>query len=430
VNTRTLRRHALAIFQAAVAEADPEAAVRRHLARLDLAHFRNIYVVGAGKAGASMAAAAERVLGRRITAGLVNVKYGHLAKLRRIELNECGHPIPDQNGVAGAERIAAIAESAQRGDLVVCLISGGASALLPLPAAPITLEEKQEVTRLLLASGADIHEINATRKHISRIKGGQLARLASPATVESLLLSDVIGDDPGVIGSGPTAADATTFGAVSGILDKYDLRGRVPASVRDRIEQGVRGEIPETPKPADRFFRRVRNTVVGSNRLALAAAMRRARELGFHPLVLSSEIQGEARQIARVHAAIARELVRSGRPVKLPACIISGGETTVTLKGAGVGGRNQEFALAAAIDIAGLPDTVILSAGTDGSDGPTDAAGAIADGATLGRQPDARAFLDNNDSYRYFAALGDLIKTGPTLTNVMDVQLVLVGSRK
>ena len=430
MSTRTLRRQALAIFRAAVGAADPEAAVARHLKRLDAARFRNIYVVGAGKAGASMAAAAEQVLGRRITAGLVNVKYGHVAKLRRIQLNECGHPIPDQNGVAGAERIARIAEQAQREDLVVCLISGGASALLPLPAASITFEEKQEVTRLLLASGADIHEINATRKHISRIKGGQLTRLAAPATVESLLLSDVIGDEAGVIGSGPTAADATTFGTVAAILDKYGLRERVPRSVRDRIEQGVLGQIAETPKPRDPLFRRVRHTVVGSNRLALAAAKRHARELGFHPLVLTSEIQGEARHMARVHAAIARELVRTGQPVKLPACIISGGETTVTLEGHGKGGRNQEFVLAAAIDIAGLAETVILSAGTDGSDGPTDAAGAIADGDTLRRKPDARKFLDDNDSYHYFEALGDLVKTGPTLTNVMDVQLVLVGSRK
>jgi glycerate 2-kinase len=430
MSTRTLRRQALAIFQAAVAAADPEAAVRRHLTRLDLTRFRNIYVVGAGKAGASMAAAAERVLGRRITAGLVNVKYGHVAKLRRIELNECGHPIPDERGVAGAERIAALAAKAQRDDLVVCLISGGASALLPLPAAPITLEEKQEVTRLLLASGADIHEINATRKHISRIKGGQLARLAAPATLESLLLSDVIGDEPGVIGSGPTAADASSFLEVAVILGRYSLNKRVPRSVRERIERGMQGEIPETPKPSDPLFRRVRHTLVGSNRLALAAARRRARELGFRTLVLTSEIQGEARQIARMHAAIARELVRSGQPLKPPVCIISGGETTVTLKGTGLGGRNQEFTLAAAIDIAGLPNTVILSAGTDGSDGPTDAAGAIADGETLRRKLDARVFLANNDSYHYFSALGDLIKTGPTLTNVMDVQLILVGSGK
>ena len=430
MSTRALRRQALAIFRAAVAAADPEAGVKHRLERLDLSRFRNIYVVGAGKAGASMAAAAERVLGRRITAGLVNVKHGHVAKLRRIELNECGHPIPDRKGVAGAERIAQMAQQAQRGDLVVCLISGGASALLPLPPAPITLAQIQKLTHLLLACGADIHEINATRKHLSQIQGGQLARMASPAAVESLLLSDVIGDDPGVIGSGPTAADATTFKTVAAILEKYGLAKRVPRAIRDRIEQGVRGEIKETPKPDDPLFRRVRVAIVGSNRLALAAAKRRAREFGFHPLVLSSEIQGEARQIARVHAAIAHELARTGQPVRPPVCVISGGETTVTLKGRGKGGRNQEFALAAAIDVAGLPDTVILSAGTDGSDGPTDAAGAIVDGDTLRRKPDARRFLDNNDSYHYFAALGDLIKTGPTLTNVMDVQLVLVGSRK
>jgi glycerate 2-kinase len=240
----------------------------------------------------------------------------------------------------------------------------------------------------------------------------------------------VIGDDPGVIGSGPTAPDASTFGAVARILDQYGIRGRVPGAVRERIELGARGALPETPEPADPIFARVRNTIIGSNRLALAAAARRAREFGYRTLILSSEIQGETREIARMHAAIASEVVHSGHPVKPPACIISGGETTVTLKGDGLGGRNQEFALAAAMDIAGLPETVIFSAGTDGTDGPTDAAGALADGATLSRQPDARAYLEQNNSYRYFEALGDLVKTGPTLTNVMDVRLILVGSRK
>lgn len=428
MSTRVLRRQAVSIFKAAVSAADPAAAVRRHLERLDASRFHHIYLVGAGKAGASMAAAAERVLGRSVTAGLVNVKYGHLAKLRRVELNECGHPVPDQNGVAGAERIAEIAKRAERNDLVLCLISGGASALLPLPAPPVALEEKQDTTRLLLACGADIQEINSLRKHISRIKGGQLARVAAPAHVECLILSDVIGDEPGVIGSGPTAPDTSTFADALDILDKYGIRRKVPRSVRERLEQGARGEIPETPKPVDPIFSRVRNTVVGSNRLALAAAARRARELGFHTLVLSSEIRGETREVARVHAAIAREVRRSGQPVKPPACIISGGETTVTLKRGGLGGRNQEFVLAAVLDIAGLPETVILSGGTDGSDGPTDAAGALADGDTLGRKPDARACLDGHNSYRYFEALGDLLKTGPTLTNVMDVQLILVGA--
>jgi hydroxypyruvate reductase len=425
-----LRRHAAVIFRASLAAADPAGAVERQLRGRDFARFHNIYVVGAGKAGASMAKAAERVLGRRVTAGLVNVKDGHVAKLRRIELNECGHPVPDERGVAGAARIAEIAAGAGKDDFVLCLISGGGSALLPLPAEGITLEEKQSVTKLLLACGANIHEINSVRKHISRIKGGQLARLAAPATVESLLLSDVIGDDLDVIGSGPTAPDSSTFAGAVAILEKFGIFGRVPAPVRDRLERGVRGEIEETPKPGDAIFSRVRNIVVGSAALALDAAARKAKELGYRALVLASGIQGETREIARMHAAIAAEVVRDGRPVRPPACIITGGETTVTIKGEGLGGRNQEFVLAAAVEIVGLPDTVVFSAGTDGSDGPTDAAGAIADGETLRRGPDARAYLDRNDSYHYFEKLGDLVMTGPTNTNVMDVRLMLIGTAK
>jgi glycerate 2-kinase len=422
-----LRRQALAIFKAALRAANPAAAVAERLRRMDLSRYRLIYVVGAGKAGASMARAAESVLGPRIVRGLVNVKYGHVVNLRRIELNECGHPVPDQSGVEGARRIADIASCAGIDDLVLCLISGGASALLPLPADPITLDEKQEVTKLLLASGASIHEINAVRKHISQIKGGQLARLASPARVVSLLLSDVIGDDLDVIGSGPTAPDASTFASARAILEKYGIYDRVPSPVRERIERGGRGEIPETPKPGDPLFARVRNVVIGSNRLAVNAAAARASELGFHTLVLSTFVEGETREIARMHAAIAKEIVHAGRPLKPPACVITGGETTVTLRGGGLGGRNQEFALSAAIDISGLPNVVVLSGGTDGSDGPTNAAGAIADGRTLARNPHAPEFLARNDSYRYFEGLGDLIVTGPTHTNVMDVRLILVG---
>jgi hydroxypyruvate reductase len=428
--SRLLRRQALSIFRAALAAADPGDAVLRHLRSRDYARFRHIYVIGAGKAGASMALATERVLGRRISAGLVNVKYGNTAKLRRIELNPCGHPLPDEAGVAGAMRIAEIAAQASAGDLVLCLISGGASALLPLPAAPIALAEKQATTGLLLACGATIHEINTVRKHLSRIKGGQLARLAAPAAVESLLLSDVIGDDLDVIGSGPTAPDASTFAGALAVLEKYGLLERVPTTVRQRLDRGVRGELPETPKPGDRLFRGVRNVLVGNNRLALDAAAGRARALGFHTLVLASEIQGETREIARMHAAIAREIVAASRPVKVPACIVTGGETTVTLRGDGLGGRNQEFVLAAALEIAGLPRVVVLSAGTDGSDGPTDAAGAIADGDTLRRNPAARRYLDRNDSYRYFQPLGDLVITGPTNTNVMDVRILLIGAGK
>src|SRR5215475_4691515 len=288
MTTATLRRHALSIFRAALAAADPAAAVTRYLTRHNFDRYRDIYVLGAGKAGASMAQAAERVLKRRITAGLINVKYAHTTRLSRIELNECGHPVPDVAGAAGAARIAALAESAGPNDLVLCLISGGASAWLPLPADGIALEEKQATTRALLACGANIHEINALRKHISRIKGGQLARLAAPAAVESLLLSDVIGDNLDVIGSGPTAPDASTFADVAAIVAKYKIS--LPASVRERIDRGLRGEIPETPKPGDPLFARVRNTVIGSNRLALDAAARRAKELGYRTLILASGI--------------------------------------------------------------------------------------------------------------------------------------------
>lgn len=439
-----LRKHALRIFRASLEAVDPAAAVHRHLRisrnwliagtrRYRLDALRHIYVIGAGKASAAMAAAIESLLGDRVSGGLVNVKYGHTAKLRRIELNECGHPLPDANGIQGAGRIAQIAAEATADDLVLCVISGGGSALLPLPAAPVTLEEKQAVTKLLLACGASIHEINAVRKHISAIKGGQLARLCQPAPVIALMLSDVIGDHLDVIASGPTAPDSSTFADARRILENYGVWDKCPGSVRQRIESGLGGRVPETPKPGDRIFRTVQNIVAGNNAEAVAAAARCARELGYRPLVLSTTIEGESREIARMHAAIAREIVTFGRPVRPPCCVISGGETTVTLRGDGLGGRNQEFALAAAIDIAGLERTLIFSAGTDGTDGPTDAAGAVATGTTINRASrrglDARYFLAQNDSYHFFEPLGDLIKTGPTGTNVMDLHFILVESR-
>ncbi|HXI40182.1 MAG TPA: glycerate kinase [Bryobacteraceae bacterium] len=442
---RKLRRQALSIFRAALAAADPGDAIRRHVrlrdgvllagrARYPLRTIRNVHVVGAGKAGAAMAQAIEKlgVPKAQRGASLVNVKYGYTAKPARpagwIEFNECGHPVPDERGVLGAQRIAEIAAGAGPDDLVICLVSGGASALLPLPAPPVTLAEKQEVTRLLLASGADIHEINAVRKHISLIKGGQLARMAYPARVLSLILSDVIGDDLDVIGSGLTAPDASAFSGARAVLEKYSLLNRVPLSVADRLTAGMRGEIRETPKTGDRAFARTQNLVVGSNRLAVEAAAAHSRELGFRTMILSTTIEGETRDVARVHAAIAWEIAHYGRPLAPPACLISGGETTVTLRGAGLGGRNQEFVLAAAIDIAGSDSIVILSGGTDGTDGPTGAAGAIADGQTLARGPGAREYLTANDSYHYFEKLDDLLITGPTNTNVMDVHIVLVGA--
>ncbi len=434
----SLRSQALRIFGAALKAAAPGPAVRNHLRlsggalaaghkRYRLSKFRNIYVVGAGKAAVEMARAVERLLAKRIRGGLINTKYGNSrVALRRIEVNECGHPVPDREGEKGAARIAEIARNAQADDLIICLISGGASALLPLPATPVTLEETQATTRLLLDCGANIHEINCVRKHISAIQGGQLARLAYPATVLALILSDVIGDDLDVIGSGPTVPDRSTFAEAQAVFEKYGIWNQAPAGVRQRISSGA----VETPKPGDRIFERVQNVIIGSNRLAVDAAARQARELGFRTMVLSTFVEGEAREVAHVYAAMAREICASGRPLRRPACVISGGETTVTIRGRGLGGRNQELALAAAIDIAGLKDVVILSSGTDGTDGPTDAAGAIADGTTQARAAakglDPATYLANNDSYHFFDALGDLVRTGPTGTNVADVQVILV----
>ncbi|MEZ5355288.1 MAG: glycerate kinase [Bryobacteraceae bacterium] len=438
-----LRRDALAIFRAALDAADPGVAVRRFL-RLEgdrlhagrrsypLRRVRNIYVAGAGKASAAMAQAVEKILGRRITGGVICTKYGHGAPLKRIAIHEAGHPVPDEAGVEGARRIAAIAEQADADDIVLFLISGGASALTPSPAPPITLADKQLTTRLLLDCGADIHEINAIRKHISAFKGGQLARLAAPATMITLMLSDVIGDSMASIGSGPTVPDPATYADTLSILEKYSLVDRVPATVKERLKQGAAGVIAETPKPGDPVFARTQNLIVGSNRLAVDAAAEKAKALGYRTIILSTMIEGETRDVARMHAAIAKEIRLNGRPLRTPACVISGGETTVTIHGEGLGGRNQEFALAAAIDLAGWDGIVALSGGTDGTDGPTDAAGAIAGPHTVARAAqlglDAAGSLARNDSYHFFEALGDLIKTGPTRTNVMDVRLMLAAT--
>ena len=437
-----LREAARQIFAASVRAVDPGEAVRRHLVRegtrlrvggevLDLAAVRQIIVVGCGKAAAPMAAAVEGILGERIARGVVVTKYGHLHPTRTIRVHEAGHPVPDLAGLAGAEAILDQVRALGSQDLVLFLISGGGSALSPAPVAGITLEEKQALTKALLACGADIREMNTIRKHISRIKGGQLARAAQPARVMALILSDIVGDPLDAIASGPTVPDPTTYTDALGVLDKYRIRGEIPASIRARLDAGARGEVPETPKPEDPLFTRVTNVIVGSNIQALEAARAEAGRLGLAPMILSSSIEGETRDVARVHAAIAREIRNTANPLPPPACVISGGETTVTLRGSGKGGRSQEFALAAALDIAGLARIVILAGGTDGTDGPTDAAGAIADGETCARAAkqglDPRAALRANDSYHFFQTLGDLLITGPTNTNVMDVRLVLVG---
>jgi glycerate 2-kinase len=361
---------------------------------------------------------------------LVNTKYGHSVPLKRVQVIEAGHPVPDEEGFRGARQIVQILERTDEKDLIFFLISGGGSALLPYPAEGITLEDKQTVTRILLEVGASIHEINALRKHLSLVKGGRLARLAFPSTLVSLILSDVIGDDLDSIASGPTVPDHSTFDDCLNILEKYRIFDRIPPAVAEIFRKGARGEIEETPKPGNPVFERTQNLIIGSNIMAVEAAAKKAEKLGYNTLILSTFIAGETRDVAGVHAAIAREILSSGNPLKRPACVLSGGETTVTICGKGKGGRNQEFSLAAALDINGLENIVVLSAGTDGTDGPTDAAGAIAEGATVSRARklgmDPGHYLRENDSYNFFKALGDLIVTGPTNTNVMDLRIVLV----
>jgi glycerate 2-kinase len=440
--TYQLRTDARHIFAAGVAAVDPVTAVQHAVVRqeetllvagvsYDLQRYAHIYVVGGGKAGATMAQGLEMVLGEWLTSGAVTVKYGHLASVSRVALYEAGHPIPDAAGIGGTEAIMRLAYQASTNDLVFCLLSGGGSALLPAPGVGISLAEKQQVTSLLLECGASIDEINVIRKHISRLKGGQLARLVVPATLLTLVLSDVVGDRLDAIASGPTVPDPSTYQDCLDIVMRYNLLERLPASVYTHLQRGQAGGCPDTPKAGDTAFARCQTVIIGSNRLALQAAHKTAQALGYTTLILSSSIQGETRDIARMHAAIAQEIRHSGAPLSPPACIISGGETTVTIRGNGTGGRNQEFVLAAALDIADLERVVVLSGGTDGTDGPTDATGAVADGQTIARAramgQEPEQFLRRNDSYHFFAALDDLLLTGPTGTNVMDIHILLVG---
>ena len=437
-----LRQDALSIFYRAVQAVDPIAVVRNTVKLLgnrleiqgrsyNLASFQRVYIVGAGKAAAKMAQAIEELLGERVTSGVVNVKYGHGVPLKTVRIYEAGHPIPDREGLKGTAQIVKLLSQTTESDLVICLISGGGSALLPCPVGGLTLKELKQVTRLLLRCGASIHEMNAVRKHLSRIKGGRMAQLAHPSSVVSLILSDVVGDDLGTIASGPMVPDSSRFGDCLKILDKYRLRSKMPRGVSLFLENGERGELEETPKSDDPIFTNTYNVIVGNNQMALEAARNKAKELGYHTMILSGDLQGETQRVARDHGAIAKQILNTGKPISRPACVISGGETTVTVKGKGLGGRNQEFALAAAIDIEGLGPVAILSGGTDGTDGPTDAAGAIVDGATIeraqGSRLNAHEFLRKNDSYHFFQALDDLLITGPTYTNVMDLRLVLVA---
>jgi len=416
----TTRDHARAIWQAALAAGDVAPLVRAHL-RVDPRHGR-VLVLGCGKASGVMARAAEEVLGDRIAEGFVVVKDGYTVPLRRVTLAEAGHPVPDERGLVASARLLELARNAHEDDLVLFLVSGGGSALTPAPAPPVTLAEKQEVTRLLLAAGATIGELNAVRKHLSQLKGGQLARAAWPATTLTLALSDVIGDPLDVIASGPTAPDPTTFATALEVLERRRVWVRTPASVLDRLEAGLKGEVEETLKPGDRIFTRVTNVVIGNNALISDAAVSAAERLGYRPHFLTRELQGEARQVAS-------ELVERARALEPPACLVAGGETTVTVRGRGKGGRCQEFALAAALELRPGDGFTVLAAGTDGTDGPTDAAGAIVDGETVGRGraagADPERALDDNDAHRFLRASGDLLVSGPTNTNLLDLYVLL-----
>jgi hydroxypyruvate reductase len=381
-----------------------------------------------------MAAALYDILGERLTGGLAVTKYEHRDSsldTGSVEIVEAGHPLPDEAGVVGTQQIADLLARTSARDLVLAIISGGGSALMTLPAPGLSLADLQGTTDLLLRCGATIVELNAVRKHLSQVKGGGLARLAAPAPVASLVLSDVVGDPLDVIASGPLSPDTSTFGDAWTVLEHYELVDLVPTPVRQRLRTGLEGDLPDTPKPGDALFQHVHNVLVGSNRQAAEAAAAAAEEQGFNTIFLSTFVEGEAREVARVAAGLAKELVASDRPVPRPACLVWGGETTVTIRGEGKGGRNQELALAAAMAMDGLPGILLVALGTDGTDGPTDAAGAVVTGETVARARslglDPAAYLARNDAYHFFQALGDLILTGPTGTNVNDLLFIFAS---
>jgi glycerate 2-kinase len=429
---------------AALEAVDPYQAVVHHLElegetlrvsgqAYDLTQYRRLLVVGAGKAAYPMVQAAIDLLGTHIGGGLLITKEGHAPVLELpygVRLREAGHPLPDLRGEAAAYEMSDLLASAAADDFILCLISGGGSALMPAPVPPITLADLQLTTSVLLACGADINQINILRKHLDRLKGGGFVRLATPAPIAALVLSDVIGDPLDSIASGPTVPDPSTFADAQAMIDGFSIRAKLPPAVLVRLDAGGKKQIEETPKPGDPLFDRVQTVVIGSNILAARAAMEQARREGWKTLLLTTSLQGEARQAGRFLAALARQIHTSGDPLPRPACLIAGGETTVTLLGSGMGGRNQELALGAVQDLDGLPDTFLVALATDGGDGPTDAAGAVVTGDTLSRSAvlglKPAGFLARNDAYHFFAPLGDLLKPGPTRTNVNDLVFIFL----
>jgi glycerate 2-kinase len=414
------RRFLRELFDAAVAAAAPERCLAKHLPPPPPG--RTI-VVGAGKASASMASTFERHW-RGDLSGLVVTRYGHAAPTQRIEVVQASHPVPDAAGVAAAGRMLGMVEHLSRDDLVVCLISGGASSLLTLPSGGLTLDDKQAINRALLRSGATIAEMNCVRKHLSTIKGGRLAAACTPAQVLTLVISDVPGDDPSVIGSGPTVPDPTTRADALGVLDRYGIHE--PRAAIDHL----RDANDETPKPGDGAFARTRQVTVATPQMSLEAAAEYAHRVGVTPVILGDALEGEAREMARVLAGIARQVRLHSQPASAPCVLLSGGESTVTVRGSGRGGRNAEFLLSLAIALGGDPHIHAIACDTDGIDGTEDNAGALlgpdslARASALGLNPPN--LLADNDGYRFFAALEDLVVTGPTLTNVNDFRAILV----
>ena len=438
---RKARKLALKSLETALSAVDPNEIMKSRLlmsdsnlsvngCSFDLKRFKNVYVVGGGKASGSMAEALEQVLNKYITRGLVNVPYGTKNKTSIIKLHGASHPVPDKAGVEGTQHMLEIVGQAEEDDLVICLVSGGGSSLMPLPRGRISLADKRKITGALLKSGATINEINTVRKHISDFKGGWLAQKAYPATILNLVLSDVVGDPMDSIASGPTVPDSTTFGDAMAVLKRYNLWTGAPEAIRRVLLDGEKGRIPETPKANDKVFRKVFNVVVGNNRLSSLAACEYLRSEGLNTLLLTATLEGEARHVGTMLASIAREISFSGNPVSKPAGIVAGGETTVKVTGKGRGGRNQEVALAAGLKLDGLDGVVVVSLTTDGVDGPTDAAGAIVDGKTSARAGamnlTPERYLVENDSYHFFSRLEDLIFTGPTGTNVNDISVIVV----
>ncbi len=433
------------ILDAALEAVAPDGALLRHL-RLDgpggdwlvadgrrqNLTGRRVRVLGAGKGVAPMALALEDMLGQRIDEGFIVVKYDHGLPLKRIRQAEAGHPVPDASGVRATAHMLNMARTCTEQDLLICLFTGGASALTPAPAPGLSLTDLQQTTQLLLDCGAAIHELNAVRKHLSAFSGGQLARAAGGASVLSVIVSDVVGDPLDVIASGPTAPDASSFADCREILGRFGLEKSLPATVREYLRAGLAGRAPETPKPGDPLFDRVQNLLAATNRQALDAAAKAAAACGYIPCVLTDRMAGEARQKAVELTREARRRLARLKPGDKGLCLLAGGETTVTIQGRGRGGRNQEMALAAALELENQPCVCALFAGTDGTDGPTDAAGGFAFSnsvARMGGSEAARALLDENDSNAALRLSGDLLTTGPTRTNVMDLAVLLVERR-